>query len=67
MVSQGRPSITKRQKEQARQKRQQEKAERRATKRAAERRDPAPGDQEDPDIAGIVPGVQPPPADEETG
>ncbi len=50
----------KRKKEVARQKRQQEKAERRQ-QRAHERdaRDPsAPG--EDPDIAGIVPGPQPP-------
>jgi hypothetical protein len=60
------PSITKRQKEQARQRRQQEKAERRANKRTVDRQDPATGDAsaEDPDIAGIVPGVQPPPEED---
>lgn len=54
----------KRKKEMARQKRQQEKAERRR-QRGVDRdvRDPAaPG--EDPDIAGIIPGPQPKPEEE---
>jgi hypothetical protein len=57
----GRPSLLKRQKEQARRERQKEKAERRA-QRNQERKD-QPGaavEEEDPDIAGIVPGPQPP-------
>jgi hypothetical protein len=54
-----RPSITKRNREQARRDRQAEKAAKR-TERAAERRDKAsaaPG--EDPDLVGIVAGPQP--------
>jgi hypothetical protein len=56
----GRPTVTKRNREQARRERTQEKAARRE-QRAAEKRnrvlDPSG---EDPDIAGIVPGPQPP-------
>lgn len=55
----GRPSINKRNREQARRERQQEKEARRA-QRAEERKNrPANADGEDPDIAGIVPGPQP--------
>ena len=52
-------TITKRQKEKARQERQREKALRRQQRRDSsdERTPVAPG--EDPDIAGIVPGPQP--------
>jgi hypothetical protein len=59
-MSKARPSVLKRRKEEARRERQRLKAIRRA-ERAAENRerpDLAPG--EDPDIAGIVPGPQPP-------
>lgn len=60
MPSSGRPSLTKRNREQARRERNQEKADRR-NQRAAEKRDRAPTpDGEDPDIAGIIPGPQPP-------
>jgi len=51
-VDNRRPELTKRQKEIARQKKQQEKLDRR-NQRHRER-------DEDPDIAGIVPGPQPP-------
>ena len=57
-----RPELTKRQKEMARQRKQQEKLDRRNQRqrerddRIANGGDPA----EDPDIAGIVPGPQPP-------
>jgi hypothetical protein len=61
----GKPSITKRQKELARREKAQEKLERRAQRQAArEQRKPDPN-AEDPDIAGIVPGPQPAPEDEE--
>jgi hypothetical protein len=56
---QGRPSITKRQKEQARQERAKQKAERRAHRSEEKRVKPAGAEEEDPDIAGIVPGPQP--------
>lgn len=54
------PSFQKRQKERARQEKQRDKRlEKEARRRAkAERPTGAPG--EDPDIAGIVPGPQPP-------
>jgi len=60
-VDHRRPELTKRQKELARQRRQQEKAERRS-QRQRERHDRPDGtsSDEDPDIAGIVPGPQPP-------
>jgi hypothetical protein len=49
----------KRARERARQEKQKQKAERRAERRAEKAtRQPHPGDQ-DPDIAGIVPGPQP--------
>jgi hypothetical protein len=63
MQNRGRPTISKRNREQARRERNQAKAERREQRAAArrERADAPPG--EDPDIAGIVPGPQPPPED----
>ena len=63
MADNKRPSITKRNREQARRERNVEKAARLA-QRANERRDrPTPADGTDPDLAGIVPGPQPPPED----
>jgi hypothetical protein len=60
MAFKGRPSITKRNREQALRERQKEKAERRA-QRAEDKKNRADlADGEDPDIAGIVPGPQPP-------
>jgi hypothetical protein len=55
----GNPSVTKRQKERARQERQREK-ERDRQQRRNERANRGPNQEgEDPDIAGIVPGPQP--------
>ena len=57
------PGVSKRQKERARQDWQREKAEKRKQRRE-ERTARVPGDPgQDPDIAGIVPGPQPPPED----
>jgi len=53
-----RPSITKRNREQARRDRQAEKAAKR-TDRAAQRRDKSAASGEDPDLVGIVAGPQP--------
>jgi hypothetical protein len=55
----GRPSVEKRRKEIARKDKQQEKAERRDRKRDPKPDRSAP-EGEDPDLAGIVPGPQPP-------
>jgi transcription elongation GreA/GreB family factor len=61
MVDNRRPELTKRQKELARARKAQEKADKRAQRH---RQRDQPGDSgepaEDPDIAGIVPGPQPP-------
>ena len=59
MASSGRPSVTKRNREQVQRERRGEKAERRSARSAGrlDRASLAPG--EDPDIAGIVPGPQP--------
>ncbi len=59
----GRPSIAKRQKERARQEKQRQKSERRSL-RKEERIKPSMANGEDPDIAGIVPGPQPLPWDD---
>jgi hypothetical protein len=59
----GRPSVTKRRKEQARAERAEEKAQRRLERKARPREATANG--EDPDIAGIVPGPQPVTLDED--
>ena len=53
-----RPQLAKRMKEMARQQKQKEKAERKA-QRQRDRADRPAGSEEDPDIAGIVPGPQP--------
>ena len=63
MASNGRPSITKRNREQARRERQQEKDQRRAQRAEEKKNRPAGEDGEDPDIAGIIPGPQPIPED----
>jgi hypothetical protein len=54
------PSINKRQKERDRQDRQRAKAELRKQRREAKGSKALPAPGEDPDIAGIVPGPQPP-------
>jgi hypothetical protein len=59
MAMNGRPSINKRNREQARRARTQEKAERRARKAFEKSKRPTASGDEDPDIAGIVPGPQP--------
>jgi len=64
MAAQGRPSINKRQKEQARRDQQKQKEVQRAERRAQRSTEPRDPSGEDPDIAGIVPGPQPPPEDE---
>jgi hypothetical protein len=63
-VDHRRPELTKRQKEISRQKKQQEKIDRKH-QRQRERDErvaggASMGEEEDPDIAGIVPGPQPP-------
>ena len=65
MANRSRPSQQKRHKERARQEKQKMKAEKRqeAKERHAETGPFAPG--EDPDIAGIIPGPQPPREDQE--
>jgi hypothetical protein len=60
MAQRSRPTITKRQREQARIAKQKDKAARRAEK--ARRPHEAAPDGVDPDIAGIQPGPQPPAA-----
>lgn len=60
MAITGRPSINKRNREQAKREKRQEKAARRAARAADKNNRPARDDGEDPDIAGIVPGPQPP-------
>jgi hypothetical protein len=61
-----RPGLTKRRKEQIRDERKRQKEERKAQRqKEREERATNPGDpDEDPDIAGIVPGPQPPNPDE---
>ncbi len=60
MATGGRPSMNKRRKEQERRQRQEQKIQKRAQRaEEAKNRPDAPGE-EDPDIAGIVPGPQPP-------
>lgn len=60
MAMTGRPSINKRNREQAKREKQQEKAAKRAQRAADRANRSANDDGEDPDIAGIVPGPQPP-------
>jgi hypothetical protein len=54
------PSVNKRQKEKNRQDRQREKDAKRRQRREARANRPSGQDGVDPDIAGIVPGPQPP-------
>jgi hypothetical protein len=54
------PGATKRLKELARQQKQREKAEKREQRKREKADRPAPQEGVDPDIAGIVPGPQPP-------
>jgi hypothetical protein len=55
------PGLSKRKKEIDREKWQKEKAERKAQRQKEKSSSPgAGGEEEDPDIAGIVPGPQPP-------
>ena len=62
-----RPKVTqqKRARERARQERQQEKLRRRDEAKSRRANTPAAAEGEDPDIAGIVPGPQPRPWDDE--
>lgn len=60
MAFKGRPSITKRNREQTLRERQKEKQERRAQKAQDKKNRGDLADGEDPDIAGIIPGPQPP-------
>ena len=62
MARRSRPSFTKRQKEMARQQKQQDKDARRLEIRRQKTAQPAAVVDEDPEIAGIQPGPQPPPA-----
>jgi hypothetical protein len=65
MGGKSRTSVTKRQKEQARQQRRLQKEKRREERSAEKGQKPDGIEGEDPDIAGIVPGPQPHPfADE---
>jgi hypothetical protein len=59
MAMNGRPSINKRNREQARREKNQAKLERRAQRAEDKKNRPQGADGEDPDIAGIVPGPQP--------
>jgi hypothetical protein len=59
MGTNGRPSITKRNREQARRDKAKEKEERRAQRAQDKLNRPAVAEGEDPDIAGIIPGPQP--------
>jgi hypothetical protein len=59
MSTNGRPSINKRNREQARRDKAKEKEERRAQRALEKQNRPDVADGEDPDIAGIIPGPQP--------
>jgi hypothetical protein len=59
MAQRSRPTVTKRQREQARIAKQKEKAAKRAEKSQKDREDRPAADGADPDIAGIRPGPQP--------
>lgn len=60
MSNNGRPSVNKRNREQARKELNKEKAERRDQRVQSRRDAPTSNSTEDPDIAGIVPGPQRP-------
>ena len=61
MANRTRPTLEKRAKERARQEKRKQKDERRATAKAFKANNPRAEGEEDPDIAGIVPGPQPSP------
>jgi hypothetical protein len=64
-VDNRRPEFTKRKKELARIEKHKQKLERKAQRdREKNNRDPNAPEEEDPDIAGIVPGPQAPPGEE---
>jgi hypothetical protein len=58
------PSVNKRQKERAREERQRDKAEKKKQRREEKAPKASLPAGVDPDIAGIVPGPQPPPAED---
>jgi len=60
-----RPTLEKRAKERARQDKRKQKDERRLTAKGTKTNSPRGEGEEDPDIAGIVPGPQPLPWDDE--
>ncbi len=61
MANRTRPTLEKRAKERARQEKRKQKEERRATAKLQKHNSPRREGDEDPDIAGIVPGPQPSP------
>ena len=65
MANRSRPSQQKRHKERARQEKQKMKAEKRLEAKARRASNDPGNPGEDPDIAGIVPGPQPPREDQE--
>jgi hypothetical protein len=66
MANRTRPTLEKRAKERARQEKRKMKEERRANAKTERANNPRRDGEEDPDIAGIVPGPQPSPwGDEE--
>jgi hypothetical protein len=68
-MNKSRPTHLKREREKARRERQQQKTARRMASSARKASSPRPSGDEDPDIAGIMPGPQPSPwgEDDETG
>ncbi len=65
MANRTRPTLEKRAKERARQEKRKQKEERRATAKVQRVNSPRREGEEDPDIAGIIPGPQPSPWDDE--
>ena len=63
-MNRSRPTQLKRERERAKLERRKEKDARRAEAKARRAAEPRPAGGEDPDIAGIVPGPQPPRDDE---
>ena len=61
MANRTRPTLEKRAKERARQEKRKQKEERRASAKLQKSNSPRRDGDEDPDIAGIVPGPQPSP------
>jgi hypothetical protein len=64
-LQKSRPTQNKRARERAKQEKQQQKAARRLESKNRRASQPAPSGTEDPDIAGIVPGPQPSPWEDE--